>query len=279
MREYGKVAPTFWTGHTGKQIRAMGPDAQVIALYLMTSPHANMLGLYYLPLPYIAHETGSPFEGACKALQSLSEASFCSYDHDAEMVFVHEMAKYQIGEELKPTDKRVLGIERELSKLPKTNLIHDFMGRYAGPFHLSSNGKKTSPSEAPCKPLRSQEQEQEQEQEKNILRQEGAVDPTPHDEIISAYHEILPELPKVRVWSDKKRKELRARWREDKRRQSVDWWRRFFTRIRDCEFLMGAKTEWQANLGWIVQAGNFEKIMNGQYISAKKAQPSDRPEI
>ena len=281
MREYGKVAPTFWTGHTGKQIRAMGPEAQVIALYLMTSPHANMLGLYYLPLPYIAHETGSPFEGASKALLSLSEASFCTYDPDTEMVFVHEMAKYQIGDELKPNDKRVVGIEKELSKLPKSKLIGDFLERYAGPFKLSMNGKKPRASEGPPKILRSQEQEQEQEQEEKHIRRQETVSTTPHDEIISAYHEILPELPKVRVWSDKSKKSLRARWKENKVRQSVDWWRKFFTRIRDCDHLMGrTKAEWFASLNWIVQAGNFEKIMNGNYLTTNgRTQHTDRPEI
>ena len=139
MREYGKIAPTFWTGHTGRQIKKMGAQAQVIALYLLTSPHANMLGLYYLPLPYIAHETGSTLQGASKALQSLSEVSFCTYDEEPEMVFVHEMAKYQIGEDLKPNDKRVIGIERELAKLPKTKLIQLFIDRYSVPFHIDTD--------------------------------------------------------------------------------------------------------------------------------------------
>jgi len=40
MRDYAKVSPRFWIGNTGKQLRS-DPDAQVVALYLMSNPHAN----------------------------------------------------------------------------------------------------------------------------------------------------------------------------------------------------------------------------------------------
>ena len=57
MRDYAKVSPHFWTGTTGKKLRS-SPEAVIVAMYLMTCPHANMLGLYYMPLLYVAHETG-----------------------------------------------------------------------------------------------------------------------------------------------------------------------------------------------------------------------------
>ncbi len=49
MRDYGKVSPHFWTGTTGKKLRQTH-EGLIVAMYLMTSPHANMLGLYYMPL-------------------------------------------------------------------------------------------------------------------------------------------------------------------------------------------------------------------------------------
>ena len=52
MREYAKVAPTFWTGKTGKDIKRRGIEGVVMATYLMSSPHSNMLGLFYQPILY-----------------------------------------------------------------------------------------------------------------------------------------------------------------------------------------------------------------------------------
>ncbi|ASF48096.1 hypothetical protein [Methylovulum psychrotolerans] len=76
MRDYGKVSPKFWTGRTGKAIKAEGMEAVLVAMYLMTSPHADMLGVYYLPTVYIAHDTGLPLAGACKGLDGCIKAGF-----------------------------------------------------------------------------------------------------------------------------------------------------------------------------------------------------------
>lgn len=170
MRDYAKVSPRFWLGETGRELRKAGAEAQVVAFYLMTSPHANMLGLYYLPVLYLAHETGLGLEGASKGLKRAVEAGFCSYDHDAEMVWVHEMAAWQVGETLKPGDNRCAGVRNEYASLPENAFLSVFYDRYKTDFHLDVRRNNSRNSvrgfEGAFKGLRSQEQEQEQEQEK-----------------------------------------------------------------------------------------------------------------
>lgn len=164
MRDYGKVAPSFWIGATGKALRG-DAGAQLLALYLMTSPHANMIGVFHCPVLYMAHETGLPFEGASKALQRLIEAGFCTYEGESETVFVHRMAAFQVGESLSPKDNQVRGIQKDYEKMAPESIKQAFYAIYSEAFHLPGTEKKTSPLQAPCKPLASQEQEQEQEQE------------------------------------------------------------------------------------------------------------------
>jgi hypothetical protein len=150
LRDYGTVASQFWVRGTGKELRG-DMEAQIVALYLMTSPHANMIGVYHLPVMYLAHETGMSPEGATKALQRLASLDFCTYED--EWVCVHNFAANQIGEELKPEDKRVKGVMNELAKVPAGKCRESFISRYQDPYHLPR-----SPSEAPSKPLRSQKQ-------------------------------------------------------------------------------------------------------------------------
>ena len=147
MRDYGTVSPKFWVGNLGRQLRG-DAGTQVVALYLMTSPHANLIGLYYCPIYYTAKETGLSFEAVTKALQILNAADFCSYDQDLEMVFVHKFAEHQIGSCLKVGDKRIKGIENEFERLPRCNLLNMFLDRYAICFNLC-----ISPIEAPSIPL------------------------------------------------------------------------------------------------------------------------------
>lgn len=153
MRDYAKVLPAFWTGETGKRLRALGRDVQVVAFYLMTSPHSNMTGLYHLPLVYLSHDTGIPLEGASKALRSLIEEGFCHYDEPSEVVFVRELARINVGWTLSRKDNRHKGLVKELEKYRKCKLIRLFWERYGEPFNLAPLEPLRSPSEAPPKPV------------------------------------------------------------------------------------------------------------------------------
>lgn len=161
MRDYAKVEPKAWHGETFKALRKRGSEALLVGLYLTTSPSSNMLGLFSQPILYMAHETGLGEEGALKGLQGCIEAGFCSYDADSEMVWVHEMARYQIASELKASDLRCKGIQKDFEGLPKNPFLQAFFDRYHEAFHMVLRRDM----QAPSKPLRSQEQEQEQEQD------------------------------------------------------------------------------------------------------------------
>lgn len=93
----------------------------------------------------------------------------------------------------------------------------------------------------------------------------------PHVEIVALYHELLPELRRVRDWTGDRQAFLRARWREKPERQSLDWWRKFFGYVRQCPFLMGEgqpsqdRQPFTADLEWLVRPTNFRKVIEGRY--------------
>lgn len=193
MRDYSKVSPRYWIGSTGKKLRK-SPHGLIVSMYLMTCSHANMLGLYYLPLVYLAHETGLPTAAALQGLESAIDAGFCGYDHESECVWVYEMARFQVGEQLKPADNQVKGVQRDYDNLPDNPFLSEFYDKYQAVFHMSNRRGQpkpvagilaashlsgstiqapgqahhaiASPPDKPLnKPLASQEQEQAQEQE------------------------------------------------------------------------------------------------------------------
>lgn len=175
MRDYGKVSPQFWIGRTGKTLRTAGAEAQLVSLYLLTNPHANMIGLYYMPLMFIAHETGLGIEGASKGLASAIEAGFCHYDEQSEMVWVPEMAAHQIGSNLSPKDKRCPGVQNEYNAQPENPFLSMFYDKYQTHYHMTIRRGNTPVNEpepeGASKGLASQEQEheQEKEQDQNIM--------------------------------------------------------------------------------------------------------------
>ena len=168
MRDYSIVSPHFWTGSTGKELRKC-PEAMIVSMYLLTCPHANMLGLYYLPILYIAHETGLGMEGACKGLQWAKNSGFCDYDEDTEVVWIYEMARFQIGEQLKDADKRCIGVQKEYNSLPNNSFLSAFYDKYRKAFCMvnkrENSVKNIRGLQGASEGLRSQEQEQDQEQD------------------------------------------------------------------------------------------------------------------
>lgn len=150
MRDYGKVNGNFWIGRTGRSLRG-NHEAQIVALYLITSPHSNMIGLYHCPIAYIANETGLTTQGATKGLRCLINTDFCTFDEEIDFVFVHEMAKHQIGKTLKEADKQRIGIQNQLAMTPEGPCKQAFIRRYSDVYNLGIDVDSESPSEAPSK--------------------------------------------------------------------------------------------------------------------------------
>ncbi|MHB8915378.1 MAG: hypothetical protein ACYC4K_06150 [Thiobacillus sp.] len=104
-----------------------------------------------------------------------------------------------------------------------------------------------------------------------------SADACPHQKIIDLYHLHLPASTQIKIWNGDRASHLRARWREDKARQSLDWWEKFFVFIAESRFLTGRATPnagreaFTANLAWIVMPNNFAKIIEGEYHKDRAA--------
>jgi uncharacterized phage protein (TIGR02220 family) len=93
-----------------------------------------------------------------------------------EYVWVHEMAFYQIGGQLKQHDNRVKGINDLLRNLPKLAFLPIFFAKYHAIFWLENPSENVRVLADPPKLLLSQEQEQEQEQKEKRKTLSGKPD-------------------------------------------------------------------------------------------------------
>lgn len=98
----------------------------------------------------------------------------------------------------------------------------------------------------------------------------------PHQEIISLYAKHLPVGIQPKIWTEARQASLRARWREDEKRQNLDWWDRFFAYIAKSDFLTGKVSDrngraFEISLDWIVTASSFAKIIEGKYDNKAKS--------
>lgn len=100
----------------------------------------------------------------------------------------------------------------------------------------------------------------------------------PQEKIIELYNTCLPMLKPVRIWKSAARvNNLAARWREmaldqgfQSEAEGLDFFKRFFEFVGRSRFLTGQVKQkdgrvFRADLEWITQANNFEKICDRKY--------------
>ena len=144
---------TFWTGKTGRLIVAAGKDATILACYLISSPHGNLSGLYYLPSAYLEHDTKLTVEDIRRACDQLAALDFAHYDWETEWVWVVNGLAYQADYEGGKTtkDNRVKGAIALADRAPD-GLRRRFLARYAtllpSPLEAPST-LQSAPPEAP----------------------------------------------------------------------------------------------------------------------------------
>ena len=169
------------------------------------------------------------------------------------------------GKDLQPRNEGLSTKEESASSLFSSSL-------YTSSLDTSSlDGEITPPSEAPPA----------EDKPENVEIPQKPPD-CPQKEIVTLYHEILPELPVVRDWTPQRQEFLRARWKSNSEYQSLDFWRQYFLSIRNMDWLMGRKEgrdgrPFFATLEWLVRPSNFTNVIEGKYMNRKGPQSPGAP--
>ena len=107
----------------------------------------------------------------------------------------------------------------------------------------------------------------ETKSDSNVVKIDSAKPQIPYQQIVDAYHEALPELPRAVAMSDSRKRLIKSRWlemlkskRPDGTRRYTDvesgiaWWRLFFKTAGTNKFWMGENDRgWTANLDWLMK--------------------------
>jgi hypothetical protein len=97
------------------------------------------------------------------------------------------------------------------------------------------------------------------------------IDSTPYADILTLYHQTLPDLRAVRKLTPARKNAIRAAWRGEMLGPKLPAWRQFFEYIRDdCPFLSGQKPDkdgraFHADLEWLMKPANLVKVVEGKY--------------
>ncbi len=117
---YTRVESRFWQD---EKMREVSDDARYLMLYLLTSPHRNIIGIYFLPSPYACFDLGWDEKRFSKGLQELISAALIKYDAKAHVVLVKNYLKHNPLE----NPNQVKSAIEKLKEIPETQLFQDFL--------------------------------------------------------------------------------------------------------------------------------------------------------
>ena len=147
-----------------------------------------------------------------------------------------------------------------------------------------------TPGHAMSHQVTSREEERREEESKptnaDALVVAGKPAPNcPHQKIIDLYGKHLPTMPFPKIWDGQRQQNLAARWRwvltakkpdgapyATDTESALSFFDRFFGYVAKSDFLTGRDGKWQGcDLGWLVKAENFAKVVSGNYENKEAA--------
>lgn len=156
---YRTIDTKFWTD---PKVRKLDPLGKLMALYLVTNPHAHLGGIYYLSDHAVIAETGISRRNLDTLWDTLSDSGFAIRDTDLDIVWVIRMFKYQgCG------DKHERSVANHLRSLHNSRLVKDFLEQYPS---VSKHFSDTPSDRASRFGTQEQEKEKEKEQDTNTTK-------------------------------------------------------------------------------------------------------------
>lgn len=137
MAEYRKVATKTWAD---PWVFSLKPEQKLIWLWLITNDHGNAAGIYQIPTPFIAFETGVPQDEVEAALQAFHEAGKIMWDAATATIWVKKMRAYQAS----ASPKLRAAMERDLAQVPDGPVKAAYLAFYEGAADEADEGAEDS---------------------------------------------------------------------------------------------------------------------------------------
>ncbi|MGQ3002503.1 MAG: hypothetical protein ACT6UH_22360 [Hydrogenophaga sp.] len=283
---YRKVEVRTWGDAKFRALSPIPPCGQGLWLFLITGPHTGPIpGLFRAGRAAMAEELGWELDAFDEAFGEAFRQGMVEADFKARVMWVPNAIKHN-----KPESPNVVkSWAAEFNLIPECELKWSaFESLKASIYALGeSYGKAfdetfSKPSGKPLpKTSPNQEQEQEQEQEKKPSASSPAKLPTcPTQDLIALYHEVLPELPQVRLASKGRTRALKKVWafaleskkpdgsrRAENTEQAMTWFRGYFERARQNDFLMGRTprsgehANWRCDLDFLLSERGMKHVI------------------
>lgn len=120
---YQKIESRIWNDERFVQLT---PMQQRLFLYILTSPHGNLIGIYVLKKGYIIEDLKVLSKDLERDLKAVLKTGMVDYDERLGVVWIKNFLKH--NQLTNPNQKKA--VPKILIELPKSHLIQEFINVY-----------------------------------------------------------------------------------------------------------------------------------------------------
>ena len=218
----------------------LDPIEKVLFVYLLTSPHGNISGIYQIPLRNIATDTGIEKEMVIKIL--------ARFQKDGKVLYRDGWVCLKNRIKFNKMDNTSIkkGVEKRIKNCP--DFINEFLN-----LPITDDTLYT-----PCVFL-------DKDIDKDIDKDKDK-DSTTEKEFFEKFNAKMPV--KIAKLSDKRKKTLKERLKDE---FFKDNWKKALDIVPTIPFLMGKnKTDWRADFDFFTRPDSVAKIIEGKYGQGEK---------
>lgn len=178
MREYGSVQTQFWSDLA---LQNLSTHAKLLAVYLLTGPHTNMLGCFRLPIGYVAEDLKWNGEAVYNAFSELDHIKFLIRDPESNWILINNFLDWNPienpnqGKSIVKLFKRVPHQSTVFKPLIKTLLAQTKYLDEGFQNHLATLSQPFQNQEQ----NQEQDQKQEKDQEQDVVGKPSFIDGLP----------------------------------------------------------------------------------------------------
>ena len=99
------------------------------------------------------------------------------------------------------------------------------------------------------------------EKDKEIDKDKDIKPKIDYQQIVDMYNKTCVSLSRVTVLSDRRKRAIKARLNT----YTVDQFAEVFKKAESSSFLKGESSKWRATFDWLIEDGNFAKVLDGNY--------------
>ncbi|WP_163369304.1 hypothetical protein [Endozoicomonas acroporae] len=120
MKEFGKVSSQFWISD---DIQPLSDKARLLALYLLTTGHGNLIGIFRMPKGYMAADLNWDEPSVERAIAELTTSGFLLASDQCQYICIPQFMEHNPVDNITQIDARL----KLLVKLPQM-LLEDLPG-------------------------------------------------------------------------------------------------------------------------------------------------------